>query len=209
VTPRGVILDYGGVLSLEPSAASLERLHALCGLEAPRFAAAWLEHRHGYDLGELSAVDYWERVTGRRYDDDGLAEVVAADVESWAATNESMVAWVHALKAAGLRVGLLSNMPREHWLAFERLHAWLDACDAITVSWEHGLVKPDAAIYRLCLDGLGLAPGEALFVDDRPDNVEAAARLGLHALRFTGVAELRDELAARFDGALPLPDPPR
>jgi len=202
---RGVILDYGGVLSLEPSDLALARLHALCGLDADVFAAAWLEHRHGYDVGELSAADYWALVAGRRCDDELLRQVVAADVDSWAETDPAMVAWIAGLKDAGLRVGLLSNMPREHWLAFERRHDWLGLCDHVTVSWERRAVKPEAAIYRHSLEGLGLEPPEAVFVDDRADNVEAAEQLGLHGVIFAGVGALRDELRLRFGDALPLP----
>jgi putative hydrolase of the HAD superfamily len=202
---RGVILDYGGVLSLEPSDVALARLHALCGLDADVFAAAWLENRRGYDLGELSAADYWALVAGRRCDDELLRQVVAADVDSWAETDPAMVAWIAALKDAGLRVGLLSNMPREHWLAFERRHDWLGLCDHVTVSWERRAVKPEAAIYCHSLEGLGLEPPEAVFVDDRADNVEAAEQLGLHGVIFAGVGALRDELRLRFGDALPLP----
>jgi putative hydrolase of the HAD superfamily len=202
---RGVILDYGGVLSLEPSDEALARLHALCELDAAVFADAWLEHRHGYDLGELSAADYWELVTGRRYDDELLDRVVAADIDSWARTDTRMVDWIRALRGAGLRVGVLSNMPREHWVDFERRHEWPALCDHVTVSWERRAAKPEAAIYRHSLEGLALEPHEAVFVDDRLDNVQAAEQLGLHAVRFTGIAELREELTRRFGDALPLP----
>src|SRR5437762_2981341 len=139
---RGVIFDYGGVLSLEPTAEALARLHALCEIDAEVFAGAWLEHRHGYDLGELSAADYWALVTGRRYGEELLARVVAADVDSWAETNPAMIGWIRALKEAGLRVGVLSNMPREHWLDYERRHDWLALCDHVTVSWERGTSSP-------------------------------------------------------------------
>jgi putative hydrolase of the HAD superfamily len=202
---RGVILDYGGVLVLEPSDEALARLHTLCEIDAEVFAGAWLEHRDAYDLGELSAADYWELVAGRRYDDELLASVVAADVDAWAETNQAMIDWLRALKDAGLRVGLLSNMPREPWLDYERRHGWLALCDHVTVSWQRGAVKPDPAIYLHSLEGLGLQPAEALFVDDRQDNVDAAEALGLQAVRFTGAEALREELAHRFGDALPLP----
>ena len=202
---RGVILDYGGVLSLEPTAETLARLHALCEIDAEVFAGAWLEHRHGYDLGELSAADYWALVTGRRYDEELLARVVAADVDSWAETNPAMIGWVGALKEAGLRIGVLSNMPREHWLDYERRHDWLALCDHVTVSWDRGTAKPEPEIYLHSIAGLGLEPHEAVFVDDREDNVAAADSLGLHGVLFTGVDGLRDELGRRFGDALPLP----
>lgn len=63
-------------------------------------------------------------------------------------------------------------------------------------SWTQwlGIVKPDPAIYQACLDRLNVASRKALFVDDRLENVEAAAQLGWQTLHFTGedvVARLR------------------
>ena len=58
--------------------------------------------------------------------------------------------------------------------------------DAVVISCEVGLAKPDPRIFRLCLERLGLSAGAALFVDDRADNVQAAAGVGLRTLRFEG-----------------------
>ena len=56
--------------------------------------------------------------------------------------------------------------------------------DAVVISCEVGLAKPDPRIFRL--ERLGLSAGAALFVDDRADNVQAAAGVGLRTLRFEG-----------------------
>ncbi|HEU4438037.1 MAG TPA: HAD-IA family hydrolase [Methylomirabilota bacterium] len=56
--------------------------------------------------------------------------------------------------------------------------------DAVVVSCEVGLSKPDPRIYRYCLDRLGLEPSQVLFVDDRADNIEGAARIGLRTMQF-------------------------
>ena len=58
--------------------------------------------------------------------------------------------------------------------------------DVVVVSYEVGLAKPDPRIFELCLSRLGAQAGEALFVDDRAENVAAAERLGLRTLLFTG-----------------------
>lgn len=58
--------------------------------------------------------------------------------------------------------------------------------DAGVMSCEVGLAKPDPRIFRLCLERLGLSAATVLFVDDRADNVEAAARVGLRTLQFEG-----------------------
>jgi hypothetical protein len=52
---------------------------------------------------------------------------------------------------------------------------------------------------------LSLAPAEVVFVDDLADNVSSAAGLGINAVLFTTIDDLRRELAGRFDGAVPLP----
>src|SRR5690606_18358965 len=53
-------------------------------------------------------------------------------------------------------------------------------------SYEVALAKPEPEIYRLTLNRLGVLPGDTLFVDDRPENIEAAAALGIRTLPFTG-----------------------
>jgi putative hydrolase of the HAD superfamily len=59
-----------------------------------------------------------------------------------------------------------------------------------------GLRKPSPQIYELALDVLQCEPGEVLFIDDRPGNVEAASSLGIHAVRYQGPAQLERELAS-------------
>ena len=54
--------------------------------------------------------------------------------------------------------------------------------------------EPDPAIYRYLLDTHGLRAEDTVFIDDAPRNVEAAASLGMHAVRFTDAAALRAAL---------------
>jgi putative hydrolase of the HAD superfamily len=202
---RAFIVDYGGVISLKPTAVQLDRLQTLCGCESSRFRSAWLDHRHDYDVGKLSASEYWARVTDRRHTPHQLDEIVAADADSWAETNAAMIEWLRDLKAAGFLVAVLSNMPREVWIAFEHRHVWLDLCNVITLSWQQQAAKPEATLYRHCLDGLAIRADEALFIDDTAENVEAAAALGLQTVLYEDVDRLREQLGDRFADELPLP----
>lgn len=54
----------------------------------------------------------------------------------------------------------------------------------IFVSYELGLLKPDIKIYQQVLKMLGVLPEEAIFVDDKPQNVEAAQSIGIHGIVF-------------------------
>jgi FMN phosphatase YigB (HAD superfamily) len=65
-----------------------------------------------------------------------------------------------------------------------------------TLSAELQLIKPHPAIYEHALNGLGVTAGEALFVDDRETNVAAARALGIRAIQFRSVAQLKDELVS-------------
>jgi putative hydrolase of the HAD superfamily len=59
-----------------------------------------------------------------------------------------------------------------------------------------GVRKPNAAIYERALDILGRPPQKILFVDDRIENVTAAAKAGMQAIKFDGEKQLRSELAS-------------
>jgi putative hydrolase of the HAD superfamily len=85
-----------------------------------------------------------------------------------------------ALKARGLKIGVLSNtLPslRES-LAYHGLAHYVDGFFAST---SLGVAKPHPQAFLLALEGLGLKPEETLYLDDDPENVEAARRLGLRA----------------------------
>jgi putative hydrolase of the HAD superfamily len=74
--------------------------------------------------------------------------------------------------------------------------AWLGDFHHHTWSCELGIAKPDPGIYIYTCEKLGVAPSEALFLDDKIENVEAAQRVGLHAIQFTNITQLQQDLAS-------------
>ena len=68
--------------------------------------------------------------------------------------------------------------------------------DLMVFDGEEGVAKPDARIYELALLRLGVRPGEAVFVDDKEQNVEAAQRLGMHGVLFKNTAQAVAEVQA-------------
>ena len=61
--------------------------------------------------------------------------------------------------------------------------------DVIIYSYEVGLAKPDPMIYQLLCDRLAVSPAEVVFLDDRPENVQGACELGIHALLHESTAQ--------------------
>jgi len=110
--------------------------------------------------------------------------------------NVVMVAWLRRLREAGMKTGLLSNIHPAMIAYLRENFDWLELFDFKTFSAEVRLIKPDRAIYEHTLRGLEVAAGEALFVDDREINVQAARELGICGLRFRSVEQLRRDLMA-------------
>jgi len=103
---------------------------------------------------------------------------------------EFLIEWVQVLRKQGRETAILSNMPREISAHLRRTAAWLRLFDHLVFSGEHGHVKPEADLYRVCLKGLKAQPGEVLFFDDREDNVEGAREAGMHAVKFESIPQL-------------------
>lgn len=108
---------------------------------------------------------------------------------------KGMAKVVAELDEAGIPLFAITNFSGEFWRNWVPEHPELfGRFRDIVVSGDEKLVKPDPAIYRLALERFGLRGPDALFVDDRLDNVEAARALGIHAIQFTDAAALRAAL---------------
>jgi len=197
-----VIFDYGGVLT-NAVADSIRAWHEADGIDPGSFTRtlrAWLGHDvpvgtpvHRLETGELSIAEFetllaaeLTTVDGRPIEAEGILGRLFAGMRADAV----MFDLVTELREAGLKVGLLSNSwgnayPRER----------IDALfDHIVISGEVGLRKPDPAIYRMSLTGLGVSPDRAVFIDDAEPNTLGAAALGMHTILHTSADETRAAL---------------
>jgi 2-haloacid dehalogenase len=106
-----------------------------------------------------------------------------------------MRALVEELDARSVPLYAITNFSHEFWPPFrEREAALFDRFRDIVVSGDELLTKPDAAIYHLALERFGVAAADAVFVDDRTDNVAAADAVGIHGVLFTDADALRADL---------------
>jgi putative hydrolase of the HAD superfamily len=201
IPDRVVVFDYGEVISRSPSAVSWAELVALAGVDETVFRAAYGRHRHDLDQGRLSVVAYWraiEQETGARWSLARIHELWARDFTSWFSPEPAVLELLEELHDGGTRLALLSNAGFDFGDPF-RFSPLGSLMETVIVSAELDLIKPDPEIYRRAMTQLGTDPAHTAFIDNRADNVEAAAALGIAAHHFTGVAGLRaflEELAA-------------
>ena len=195
---RAIIFDYGEVLCT-PDPNAYRNLLALTGLDAAAFERLYWIDRRDYDLG-LDGRTYWTRFAahaGLAFDAPKIAALIENDVLLWTHLSEPMLAWVAALQDAGMATAILSNMVPDVLRYMRQEFAWLRHFTHLTWSCELGIVKPDPAIYLYTCEKLNIAPADALFLDDKPENVRGAEQAGLSALPFTTIDQLRADLAAR------------
>lgn len=196
---EALVLDYGEVLVRVQPLEAVQRMAALARLDEEEFRIRYWRWRLDYDRGVLSDVDYWRRVIDgaaiAESERDSIADALAAaDYESWSDYREDVWDLAAEFKRRGGRTAILSNGVPAVINRVRRDRRVADYFDAVVVSCEAGCTKPDARIYELCLSQLGTRPEATLFVDDRIENLEGAARLGIKTLHFVGdesVEELR------------------
>jgi putative hydrolase of the HAD superfamily len=193
-----VIFDYGCVISVVPTPEDFEPLRQAMGADSDAFHKAYWLHRDAYDLDDLDAVTYWRqfgRDVGRDFSTPQLQEFAALDCQIWGRPNPVMVEWIRLLRANGLKAAVISNISRYVGDYLRRAGPWMEFMNQITFSGELKLLKPDAAIFRSCLEGLGESASQTLFIDDREVNVTAAQAVGMHGIVFHSIDQLQTALA--------------
>ena len=207
---QAVVFDYGMVLTSDPDREAYEALQRISGLSAERLDKFYWADRHAYDEGKLTGLEFWHKIVrdaGLSLSDETVAELDDWDARMWTTENPAMVAWQGRLKEHGLKTAILSNMGDSVHVSIEKAYDWIQRFDVRVWSYELKVAKPDPAIYKHVLDKLQVRPEEALFLDDKPVNIEAARALGMKGIVFSDVKQLRaDLIAAGLDKELPLPE---
>lgn len=94
-----------------------------------------------------------------------------------------------ALRARGKKVYLLTNYIKETFAVARRVHHLDDLCDGYVMSADVGVCKPDPRIYQILIDRFAIDPARAVFIDDMPENVDAARKFGFSTILFPGGLE--------------------
>ncbi len=204
---RGVILDYGDVISHPADPAVIAAMASVFYLPLERFRQLYGSFRLDYDRGTLSADEYWNRIAeaaGIQLSGQQILDLRRMDVSMWSRLNEPVLLWARELRTAGLKTAVLSNMHDDMAQHLRQDGAWTTNFDCLTLSSAIGVAKPDAEIFKHCLKCLELNTNQTLFIDDRESNVRAAEELGIRGIVAPTTEQLRQQLEAI--GFSPLPE---
>lgn len=196
-----VLFDYGNVISKPQTLEARQKQAELAGLDLDTFRRLWGQYRTSYDQGVIDGAAYWSRIMAHGRTSPTPARIQAlidADIQSWRPTEAWIIEWADALREAGIRTGILSNMPPE-LVADTHLQDWISDFAPRYFSAEIKANKPDAQMYDHVIADLGNDPAQTLFIDDRDDNVRGARRAGLNVIHHVTREETSRQIVDGYD----------
>lgn len=206
-----VVSDYGGVLTT-PLAGAFLQINARHDLEPEALGGAMVRagEQVGKNLlfelecGRIAEVEFLALLGAQLSADLGRTVDLSQFSEHYfegLAPNKPMIDELVAVRAAGYRMGLLTNNVVEWGPRWRPTLPVDELFDDVVDSAFVGMRKPDPRIYELTCERLGVAPHECVFVDDFAHNCEAAEALGMTVVWFQetddAISELRRVLAER------------
>ena len=179
---RVVLFDFGGVLAEEGFREGLYVIAEQHGLDPDAFyqAAQDAVYDSGFVLGRGEEADFWQLLRERfplAMSDAALTQTILQRF----VLRPPMLDAVRALRAAGIRCGILSD--QTDWL--ERLdarHQFYELFDQVYNSYRLGKGKRDPSLFDQVVVDLGVRAEQVLFLDDNPGNVARAQARGLQAV---------------------------
>jgi putative hydrolase of the HAD superfamily len=197
MSAQALVLDFGGVVTrtLFETHATTERSLGLPpgvltwrGPFDPASDPLWREMQ----AERISERDYWmtrTREVGRLLGEDWdrmetfVRRARGADVQAMIRPQAEQA--VHAARAAGKRLALLSNeLDMFYGAAMRDELPLLAMFDLIVDATYTGILKPDPRAYAAVTEGLGIGAAECVFVDDQQRNVDGARRVGMQVVHF-------------------------
>ncbi|HZO06449.1 MAG TPA: HAD family phosphatase [Solirubrobacterales bacterium] len=206
---RAVVSDFGGVLTT-PLMTAFMSLQDEIGVSPEHFGTALrgLTEEQGenplfkMERGELSEADFLEQL-GRGLEPlldhephlHRFRELFIGGLD----VNPPMIGLMEELKATGLKMALLTNNVVEWEPVWRPMLPVDEIFEVVVDSGFVGMRKPEAGIYELTLERIGMTAPECVFVDDLKPNIDAAQELGFATVHFQdneqAIAEIRAAVA--------------
>jgi putative hydrolase of the HAD superfamily len=194
---KALVLDFGGVISrtLFETHHATERALGLArgtltwrGPFDPAGDPLW----RSMQAGEISERDYWHiraRETGTLIGEqwDSFPQFVrrVRGADPFAAMRPEALAAIAAAKAGGCKLAILSNeLDLFYGADFRKRLPFLADFDLIVDATYTKILKPDPRAFGFVTEGLGIAAGDCVFVDDQLRNVDGAVVAGMQAVHF-------------------------
>lgn len=181
---KAVIFDCFGVLYVDYSEAYFAGF--------PQLRGQLRDLNNACDRGFLSLEEYLEAVSKMTGDPP---EVIDKAFSREHVLNHRATGYIQNELRPAYKIGLLTNIGRGWMQQFFNEHQLHELFDAVVISSEEGVIKPEAEIYRRTAERLGVATNECIMIDDREENCAGAEAAGMVSVWYDSFEQMKRELS--------------
>ena len=194
-----IVFDFGGVLVKSDKSVFADYIQEIFKVDKEELLKILQDFKAARKEGIHEPV-FWQRCAQEYHVD--LPADFEVQFESVKLSSlkeiEGMRELINSYKSQGYRVAILSNVGPRHSV-FLRNSGYYDGFAPVLLSCELGVNKPDPKIYQILLSHLQVAPEDCIFIDDKQENIDAAALLGIDGIVFSSVEQVKTELERRLN----------
>lgn len=159
------------------------------GIEQEKFQAIWRVTESDRTIGKISFEEILEKILKENncFSDEKMSYIVNKRIfcqeELFEHINEEIIPMLKNLKEKGIRIGLISNCFSEEAIVIKKSKLY-SFFDAVCLSYDEGLQKPDLEIFQRCLKKLNVQADECIYVGDGGSNELVAAKsIGMKSMQ--------------------------
>ena len=194
---RGIGFDYLGVTALLPQrfADIFTQVGQLVNVDPDKVRASYRSHSRQFQIGEFGIEEVWKRVADDIDRSDQLAAIFAASRQDTPIPSKTILDLVDRLRKNGYQTGLLSNLGSGTEWDAALYKAGVDKhFDAVILSGDLGVAKPDPRAFEALADAMDVSTNEMVFVDDRESAVAGVESIGVRPVIYHGWEHSIDDL---------------
>ena len=190
---RAIIFDWGGVLIDDIAPFIVTYTANYFNVCRKDLAVQIDKNIFCFDKGVISEDIFWEKVCEAiSIQKPHVRSLWGEAFKAGYSEKQDVLRLIDCLKNKGYKIGLLSNteIPAVEFF----YQSGYTQFDAAVFSCQEGICKPKENIYEMVLERLGVEPIEAIFIDDKEENVHGAKNIGLYTILFVNPEQMRKEL---------------
>lgn len=188
---KTIIFDVGGIFINGSFDGFIKKVSSILNINIYRTSPNYKNNEDDWMRGKYTFKEFIEKISGLSVPEDKMKKLFDFWTSDYKFNDNEMISFAKKLKSK-YKLVILSNADREGVKA--RKEDKLDFFDYKFHSFELGLIKPEKEIYEHVLKKIGNKPEECVFIDDKPENIEAAEKLGIHGILFKNKEQLEKDL---------------
>jgi len=192
---KAIVFDWGGVLIDDPVGGLIEYCANSLGINLHVLKDIFSQYQSEFERGLISENELWKVICSDLKIKEPTSNSLWKDaVRAVFKDKKEIFQIVQNLKKSGYKIGFLSNteIPTMEYFYDKKYERYFDVA---VFSCAEKTVKPEEKIYLIALKKLQVKPQEAIFIDDKPEYIEVAKKVGSNGIVFKTSDQLKKELA--------------